>query len=321
MSFSSIAKEELDRLPLRKPCCMLHELGALVQTSGTLALRGGGMVRVTFRVESAALARRIFLLMKGRLGVTPAVHFVTSPRLGGRRKSILTLENNDAQTLLTALHMMEQGADGQPSLKRTVPRHAMTRQCCRRAFLRGAFLGAGSVTNPDKGYHLEIAAQNDEFARMLKKVLDKAELPAKTVDRKGVQVFYWKDSQQIADILQLMGAGQALMALENTRVRKNVRNQVNRVMNCDQSNMDKQLDAAQKQIHAIAALSIWKGLDALPPPLKEIAQLRLSQPEATLEQLGQMLSPPISKSGVNHRLRRLVAMAQELEPLAGATKA
>lgn len=137
MSFSSTVKEELVRLPLGKSCCMLHEIGALTQTSGSLSLRGGGKVRVTYRVENAALARRIFLLIRTRLGITPALHFVQHARLGGRRSCILTLDDEDAQKLLLALHMMEE-ENGTLTLKRTVPRHAMTRQCCRRAFIRGA---------------------------------------------------------------------------------------------------------------------------------------------------------------------------------------
>lgn len=312
MSFSSTVKEELVRLPLGKSCCMLHEIGALTQTSGSLALRGGGKVRVTYRVENAALARRIFLLIRTRLGITPALHFVQHARLGGRRSCILTLDDEAAQKLLLALHMMEE-ENGVLSLKRTVPRHAMTRQCCRRAFIRGAFLGAGSITSPEKGYHFEIIAADAGLKKTLLKLLEKAELPGRSVPRKNTEIVYLKDSQHIADVLALMGAHQGLMAFENTRVRKNVRNQVNRVMNCDQSNMEKQLDASQRQVEAIKALAIAKGLDSLPPSLKEIAYLRLEKPEANLKQLGDLLDPPIGKSGVNHRLRRLMALAQELE--------
>ena len=150
MSFASNVKEELLRLPLGKNCCMLSELSALTQTSGSLSLRGGGHVRVTWRVESAALARRIFLLIRSRLGLTPTLHFVQHSRLGGQRTCVLTLEDQDAEKLLLALHMMEQDETGSISLKRTAPRHSMTRQCCRRAFLRAAFLGSGTMSSPKK---------------------------------------------------------------------------------------------------------------------------------------------------------------------------
>ncbi len=313
MSFSAITKEELVRLPLGKPCCMLHELGALVHTSASLALKGSGLVQVTFQVESAALARRIFLLLRARLSITPTLHFVQHARLGKKRSSVLTLENADAQKLLATLGMMEQGDDGTYSLKRTVPRHALTRQCCRSAFFRGAFLGAGSITNPEKGYHFEIVAAEPTLAATLTRLLKKADLPGKWMTRKGVSVVYFKGSEQIASVLGMMGAHQALLSLENTRIHKNVMNHVNRMINCDASNMEKQLDASRRQVDAITALSQQKGLGSLPPSLAQVAQLRLLHPDASLQQLGEMLDPPVGKSGINHRLRRIVALSQALE--------
>ena len=177
MSFSSTTKEELIRLPLGKQCCMLSELSALTQTSGSLSLRGGGRVRVTYRVESAALARRIFMLLRSRLNVTPSLHFVQSSRLGGQRTCVLTIEDQDAQKLLLALHMMEQDDDGNITLRRTAPRHPMTRQCCRRAFLRAAFLGAGTMTSPEKAYHFEWIAQEETLQQTLRRLLEKYGLP------------------------------------------------------------------------------------------------------------------------------------------------
>ena len=167
MSFSSIAKDELVRLPFGKPCCMLSELNALLQTSATLSLRGGGQVRLTFRVENAGLARRIFLLLRTLLSITPLLHFIRHSRLGGQRSSVLTLETEDAQKLLSALGMMTTGEDGTKHMVRTTPRHTALRQCCRKAFLRGAFLGAGSITNPEKGYHFEIIAGEENLASSL----------------------------------------------------------------------------------------------------------------------------------------------------------
>ena len=158
MSFSSLTKEELIRLPLSKSCCVMSELSALVQTSGSLQLRGGGRVRVAFRVENAGLARRIFQLLRAGLDLTPRLHFVQHTRLGGRRTCVLTLDDGDAQKLLLSLHMMEQDEGGGVTLRRTAPRHPMTRQCCRRAFLRGAFLGAGTMSAPEKDYHFELIA-------------------------------------------------------------------------------------------------------------------------------------------------------------------
>ena len=152
-SFAAKVRDELIRLPAGKACCMLSEISALTQTSGHLAFRGGGWISVSYRLEDAGVARRLFQLLKRRLNVNPTLHFTQTSRLGGRRTCVLTLSGEDARTLLDALHMTETDENGQLHLKRTVPRHPMTRQCCRRAFLRGAFLGAGTVTNPEKAYH------------------------------------------------------------------------------------------------------------------------------------------------------------------------
>ncbi len=313
MSFSSTAKDELVRLPFSKPCCMLSELSALLQTSASLSLKGGGQVRLAFRVENAGLARRIFLLIRTLFSITPSLHFVRHSRLGGQRSSVLTLENQDAQKLLLSLGMMTADADGTTHLIRTTPRNAAIRQCCRKAFLRGAFLGAGSVTNPEKGYHFEIVTGEPALHDALVKIMEKSGISVKQMSRKGLMVIYLKESEQIVSALGLMGAHQALLQLENTRVHKNVMNYVNRMMNCDASNMEKQLDASHRQIEAIRMLSLTKGLGSLPPSLEQVARLRLSQPEASLQQLGEMLNPPLGKSGVNHRLRKIVALYQALD--------
>lgn len=313
MSFSSLTKEELIRLPLGKACCVMSELSALVQTSGSLQLRGGGRVRVTFRVENAGLARRIFQLLRAGLAITPRLHFVQHARLGGRRTCVLTLEDADAQKLLLSLHMMERDEEGGVTLRRTVPRHPMTRQCCRRSFLRGAFLGAGTMSDPEKDYHFEFIAAEDSLRQTLEKLLEKSGLPVHVHLRKGKQVLYLRGCQQIADVLTLMGAPAATMELENIRIKKEIRNQVNRAINCDEKNAERQVSAAQKQVEMIKVISIQRGLFTLPPALQEIARLRLEHPEESLTELGAMLEPPVGKSGVNHRMRRLEEVYREIE--------
>lgn len=312
MSFSSTAKDELIRLPLGKSCCILSELSALTQTSGSLALRGLGRVQVTYRVENAALARRIFLLLRTQLNITARLHFVQHARLGGRRSCVLTLGDQDSQTLLIALHMMERDEEGNISLKRTAPRHPMTRQCCRRAFLRGAFLGCGSMTNPEKSYHFEWVAEDQSLRQTLAKLLDKSGLPVHEHVRKGQNVMYLKGAQQIADMLALMGASQAVLEMENIRITKQMRAGANRASNCDEHNSEKMLNAADEQIEAIKLISIQRGLFTLPPGLQEIARLRLEHTSLSLNELGQLMDPPVGKSGVNHRMRRLMNIAKEI---------
>ena len=312
-SFAAGVRQELVRVPMGKPCCMLSEISALTQTSGHLGLRGGGRMSVSYRLEDAGVARRLFQLLKKRLGVNPTLHFTQTPRLGGRRVCVLTLSGEDAQTLLGALHMTETDEEGQTHLKRTAPRHPMTRQCCRRAFLRGAFLGAGTVTNPEKGYHFEWKAEDEHLCRQLLKLLEKCELPAHSYLRKGSQVVYLKGAQQIADALALMGAGQSVLEIENIRIRKQLRAAAVRAANCDEHNGERMLDAGQKQAEAIRQIMLKEGLYTLPKGLRELGRLRLENPDLSLKELGEMLDPPVGKSGVNHRMRRLMEIAAKME--------
>ena len=305
-SFAAKVKAELIRLPLGKACCMLSEISALTMTSGHLAFRGGGWISISYRLDDAGTARRLLLLLKKRLNVNPTLHFTQTARMGGRKTCVLSLTGEDAHTLLNALHMTETDEDGQMHLKRMAPRHPMTRQCCRRAFLRGAFLGAGTMTSPEKGYHFEWKAEDDQLPRTLEKLLEKCDLPYRSYERKGTQVIYLKGAQHIADMLALMGAGQSVLEMETIRVGKQVKAAATRAANCDEHNGDKMMEAAQRQAEAIRKISLKQGLFTLPPALREIARLRLDNPEMSLKELGEMMDPPVGKSGVNHRMRRLM---------------
>jgi DNA-binding protein WhiA len=314
-SFSAKVKAELIRLPLGKACCMLSEISALTMTSGHLAFRGGGWISISYRLDDAGTARRLLMLLKKRLNVNPTLHFTQTARMGGRKTCVLSLTGEDANTLLNALHMAETDEDGQMHLKRMAPRHPMTRQCCRRAFLRGAFLGAGTVTNPEKGYHFEWKADDGHLPQVLGKLLEKCDLPFHSYQRGGQQVVYLKGAQQIADVLALMGAGQSVLQMENTRIRKQLRAAAVRAANCDEYNGERMLDAAQQQAEAIRRISLKQGLFTLPPALRDVARLRLENPDLSLKELGEMLDPPVGKSGVNHRMRRLMEILDGDEPV------
>lgn len=313
MSFSSNAKDELIRLPLEKECCMLAELSALTQTSGSLGFMGGGRFSVTYEVESAALARRIFTILKRSLALSPQLHFVEHARLGGRTSCVLKVEGADAQRLLIAMNMLEADEEGQVSLRRTSPKVPITRQCCRKAFLRGAFLGAGSITSPEKSYHLEWVAGDEPLCQGVERMLEKMGLPAHHHTRKGQLVVYLKGAQQIADVLAMMGASSAVMSLENVRITKQIRAEANRANNCDEHNGERLISASIEQIRAITMLHVTKKFDTLPKALREIGQLRLENTEMSLTELGQLMDPPVGKSGVNHRMRRLMEIAAQVE--------
>ncbi|MBQ8555474.1 MAG: DNA-binding protein WhiA [Clostridia bacterium] len=313
MSFSFDVKDELCRLPLGKNCCMLSELTALYRTSGSLSFHGFGRVQVQYRVENAALARRIFRLLRARLNITPRLHYVQHARLGGQRTCVLTIGDEDSQKLMLALHMIDQDEDGSIRYRRTTVRHPMTRRCCRSAYLRAAFLGSGTMTSPDKDYHFELSTTDQSMIKELSRLLEKCELPVNTYQRKGQTVIYLKGAQQISDTLALMGASNSVFAMEDVRIRKQARGAANRAINCDEHNSERMLNAADTQVQAIRRLVIEKGLRSLPPALQEIAQLRLDNTDLSLTELGQLHEPPLSKSAVNHRMRRLMEIVRQLE--------
>ena len=311
-SFAAGVKEELVRQPMGKSCCQLSEIGAFTQTSGHLRFRSGGSLTVTYRMENTGAARRLFQLLKTRLEVSPMLHFTQTRRFGGRRTWVLTLSEQDSRALLMALHMAETDEQGRMSLRQTVPRHPLTRQCCRRAFLRAAFLGAGTMTNPEKEYHLEWKAENERLSGMLRRLLEKSDLPCHTYERKGQTVVYLKGAEQISDMLAMMGAGTSVLKMENIRVKRQIRLRASRAANCDEHNSERMLDAAQKQAEACRNISLRIGLFTLPPALREVARARMENPDCSLAEIGAMLDPPISKSAVNHRLRRLMELEKTL---------
>ena len=246
MSFSSNVKDELCRLPLGKNCCMLSELTALYRTSGSLSFHGLGRVQVQYRTENAALARRIFRLLRARLNITPRLHYVQHARLGGQRTCVLTVGDEDSQKLMLALNMTEQDEEGNIRYRRTTVRHPMTRQCCRKAYLRAAYLGSGTMSNPEKEYHFEISATDQSLVRELSRLLEKSGLPVNTYQRKGSTVVYLKSAQQISDAMALMGATGSVFAMEDIRIRKQARGAANRAINCDEHNFQRMLDAADQ---------------------------------------------------------------------------
>lgn len=186
------------------------------------------------------------------------------------------------------------------------------RSCCKQAYIRGAFLAAGSLTDPEKGYHLEIVCDREEQAQLLQGLLQDFNMEPKYIKRKKYHVIYLKDGSMIVDLLNIMGAHVSLMDMENVRILKDMRNNVNRRVNCETANINKVVNAAVKQMEDITYIEETKGLGYLPEHLRQIAKLRMEEADTSLVELGQKLNPPLSKSGVNHRLRKISDIAQEL---------
>jgi DNA-binding protein WhiA len=187
-----------------------------------------------------------------------------------------------------------------------------TKSCCRRSFIRGAFLAAGSLSNPNKAYHFEIVVSQEKNGELLCEVMRSFDIDAKMIARKYHYVVYVKEGAQIVDLLNVMEAHVALMEFENVRILKEMRNTINRKVNCEAANINKTVKAASRQVEDILYIRDTVGLATLAEGLEEIALLRIEYPEASLKELGEMLSPPVGKSGVNHRLKKLCEIAEGL---------
>lgn len=314
MSFASDVKKELAIVKPEKECCGLSEICGLYQSMGSLSLLGRGKVNVQLINESLAVCRRAYTLLVQTLHLTPQIHYVDSARFGGTRKCVLTLGPIQTPVLLAALGMMTKKSDGTYAFRSATPRHPLTRQCCMRAYLRGVMLGGGTMSNPEQSYHLELPCRDADMQAMLAKCIQRANLPVKPGRRRERHFFYLKQSDQIVQFLTVIGAHTSVMNIEDLRVKRQVMQTVNRAMNCDSANLQKQMNASRSQIEGIRRLQDEGILATLPPSLQEIARLRMDNPEANLQELGAMLDPPIGKSGVNHRMRRLLSYLNETAP-------
>lgn len=309
MSLSEEIKQELVSLRTEKNCCMLSELNALTQCCASMTLHGRGQVSIAYTTENVSVAKRIFILLKKALEINASPHFTKVRRFGGRRVCRIQLTIPDTRKLMYALHMLHEG-DAGADVFRGIPRRALNRKCCQQAFLRGSFLGVGSIAAPESGHHLEFVCGNDYRAQSIQQLLSRSGLECGTTHRREMPVVYMKKGSQISTLLGLMGATRSMMRYENILAQRSLRGAVRRATNCDHNNTVRQLSAAERQINAIQSLQNSGGFDALPEDLKQLAAVRLAHPELSLEEIGKLLSPPLGKSGVNHRFRKLVLLSQ-----------
>ena len=298
MSFSANVKSELCRPEVEKGCCALAEaMGALLYANTFSA----DAIRIV--TESRDLGLRLPRLFRKGLGVS----FDLLPEEGGSGKLTYTITDREKiRQVFSAC-----GFSAETSVSLHVNFALLEKDCCRRAFLRGAFLAGGSVTDPEKRYHLELSTTHWKVSRETGTLLLEMELPAKETERKGSSVLYYKQSEAIEDFLTVIGAPVSAMAVMEAKIEKDWRNEANRKTNCDSANVDKAVAAAQEQLAAIRKLEERAVLETLPEKLRQTAALRREHPEMTLSELAELHEPPISKSAVNHRMRKLLSLAAE----------
>ncbi len=311
MSFSSTVKNEVCRQPIEKNCCLLAELAALVRSTGVVTIKGHDHVQLVFSTENAAVARRIYSLLKKKYGVSASVSVSRGKKLK-RANSYRVQLQETVKVILSDVMMVAEAGFNPYQLNHAIPIDLLESDCCKRAYIKGVFLGCGSLSDPEKGYHLEFVNHNDSHAKTFSKLLTHYHLTAKIIVRKGYHVVYLKESEQIVDVLNIIGAYNSLLQVENIRIVKEMRNNINRVINCETANLSKTVDASMRQIEHINRLQQFSDLNRLPKPLLDVALLRLDHPDASLKEIGEMLSPPIGKSGVNHRFKKIEQIAQNL---------
>ncbi|NLY39373.1 MAG: DNA-binding protein WhiA [Firmicutes bacterium] len=310
MSFNRQVKHELVRWRELADCCCAWELAALVLLRGYLTLRDGNQI-LSILVDYNALARHVFRLLKKAGMEKPVVLKKKESRFGKNRYLVLVSGADQVDALLVYLHLREAG---QKTCLTREAGHLPQQRCCARAFIRGAFLAGGSVSISGRsGYHLEINCSYQEDALALQECLAIFNLQPSLRQYNGFHSLYLKKGDAIADFLRVIGADSALLDMEAARVVKSMRNHVNRLVNCDTANLDKVIASAQQQLAIIDRLDYLVGLNRLPPSLQEAAWLRKQYPEASLKELGEMLDPPVGKSGMNHRFRQMERIVKERE--------
>lgn len=307
VSFASETKKELTTIET-SGCCAKAELSALIRMNGSLSFSNRQLV-VNIQTENAAIARRIYVLIKRNYDAAVELLVRKKMRLKKNNVYIVRLKEN-AQVILDDLGIIEDGF----SFIHHIASRITEKNCCQRAYLRGAFLAGGSVNNPEtSSYHLEIFSLYQEHNEALCTLMNEFNLNAKTLERKKGFITYLKEAEKISDFFSIVGAHSALMRFEDVRIVRDMRNSVNRLVNCETANLNKTIGAALRQVENIKFIDQTVGLGILPDRLREIAELRVLHQDVTLKELGEMVSgAAISKSGINHRLRKIDEIADKI---------
>lgn len=307
MSFASETKKELTNIEV-KACCSKSELSALIRMNGSLSFSNRKLV-VDIQTENAAIARRIYTLIKKNYDAQVELLVRKKMRLKKNNVYIVRLADQ-AKTILEDLKILGEGF----TFVHNISEELIKKKCCKRSYLRGAFLAGGSVNNPEtSSYHLEISSLYKEHNDALCELMNTFSLNSKTLERKKGYIVYLKEAEKITEFLNIIGAHIALLRFEDIRIVRDMRNSVNRLVNCETANLNKTIGAALRQVENIRYIEQTVGLQILPGKLREIAELRVNYQDVTLKELGEMVSGgTISKSGINHRLRKIDEIAEKL---------
>ena len=311
MSFSSEVKDELAGQVSGSRHCQLAELAAILCFLGRVDCEEEMGVSLRLQTENEAVIRKCFTLLEKTFNIGIDVSGIPLDEGKGHTYITLVKGKDEIDKILQAVKMNDENGM-RDAVQNGINPLIMKNACCKRAFLRGAFLCIGSMSDPEKSYHLEFVCTHEESAKQLRQLIQGFEVEAKIVSRKKYYVVYLKEGAGIVDLLNVMEAHKSLMSFENYRIVKEMRNSINRKVNCETANITKTVNASSKQIEDILLIRDHYGFQNLPDNLRETAEIRLEYPDATLKELGQILSPAVGKSGMNHRLRKLSEIADRL---------
>ena len=319
MSYASETKNELAWIEPEKKCCMLAEIAGFMRFAGSVGLAGGGKFRMVMTTPNLAVVRHYKKLIRNYFDVDTDIE-VGSPGSNARglkgakaKEYIIRIEpENNSEMILREMGILIV-REGMNTLSDGIYEGLIKTKCCRKAYLRGAFLGAGTINNPESSHHFEINTSSGVCARELRRLINTfVDINARIVERKTGYGVYLKARDQIADTLAIMGASKAYFDYQDKIIRKDAISAARKIEQLDLVNMDKAIQAAERQVSDIQKIAAKQGLESLSPKLQEVAMLRLDNPDLGIEALGQLLSPPLSKSGVNNRLRRISEIAKGL---------
>lgn len=308
MSFSSDVKKEALGAKISKNCCQKAFFLACFAFGGRISGAENGR-KLVIGTESADLAKIISGTAKRLFDVKCEVFETTKNKNAFYDVTVFGEEN--IIKILRALFLAQESSKELINVR--ISDEFMKKSCCRKAFIKGAFLMCGTIIAPEKRYHLEFVTSHCVLSEDFYKLLRAENLNAKRIMRKSNYVLYFKQSDDIADVLGICGSVSHLMEFHNIRILKDMRNNVNRIVNCENANMDKTLDAAFKQRRCIEFLKDSGALESLSPALKEIAEIRLENTDLSLSELGKLVTPNLTRSGVNHRLKKLCDIAEKLK--------
>ena len=313
MSFASEVKNELAHIEAEKKCCQLAEIAGFLRVAGSIGLAGFGKFKIMITSENPAVIRHYKKLLHEYFDVETTLEVGEGNSVGKKRAYRITIdaENRSEQILReTGILLVKEGnnfiSDGiYDGLIRT--------KCCKKAYLRGVFMGVGTMSDPEKSYHLEFVCRTETLAKDLRKLINSfVDLQAKESKRGKSHLVYVKKADYIGDILGIMGADTHSLTITTTQVEKSMRNKVNRMANCDNANLDRVVEAAMKQAAAIEKIEQINGLDWLPEKLREVAILRKEHPDLSIAALGELCDPPLKKSGINGRFKKIEEIAAKL---------